>query len=73
MIDCQEFSDNESVCSFSSINSLDDAMIDQLFSEVISGSIDLDAYLVNSTHIISNVGVNEEHLSKAWRIRPETD
>ena len=51
LIDCQEFSDNESVCSISSIHSLDDAMIDELVNEVISGSIDLDEYLVSLTHI----------------------
>eukprot|EP00957_Ditylum_brightwellii_P061869 4695127-Ditylum_brightwellii.AAC.1 len=72
LIDLQEFSDNKSVCSVSSINSMDDAMIDQLFNEVTSGSIDLDENLVSLTHIISNVGVNEEHLSKVWRIIPET-
>eukprot|EP00957_Ditylum_brightwellii_P043075 3263312-Ditylum_brightwellii.AAC.1 len=33
LIDLQEFSDKECVCSVSSINSMDDAMIDQLFSE----------------------------------------
>eukprot|EP00957_Ditylum_brightwellii_P120732 9209432-Ditylum_brightwellii.AAC.1 len=33
LIDHQEFSDNESVYSVSSINSMDDAMIDELFSE----------------------------------------
>ena len=64
LIDLQEFSDNELVCSVSSIHSLDDAMIDELFNEVTSGSIDVDEYLVSLTHIISNVGVNEEHLSK---------
>eukprot|EP00957_Ditylum_brightwellii_P049373 3745585-Ditylum_brightwellii.AAC.1 len=37
MTDLQEFPDNESVCSVSSIHSLDDAMIDQLFSDVTSG------------------------------------
>ena len=72
LIYLQEFSDNESVCLVSSIDSLDDAMIDQFFSEVTSGLIDLYEYLVSLTHIISNVGVNEEHLSKVWRISPET-
>eukprot|EP00957_Ditylum_brightwellii_P127278 9704660-Ditylum_brightwellii.AAC.1 len=33
LIDLQEFSDNETVCSVRSINSIDDAMIDELFSE----------------------------------------
>eukprot|EP00957_Ditylum_brightwellii_P085221 6480426-Ditylum_brightwellii.AAC.1 len=33
LIDLQEFSDKESVCSVSSIHSMDDAMIDQLFNE----------------------------------------
>eukprot|EP00957_Ditylum_brightwellii_P053494 4054168-Ditylum_brightwellii.AAC.1 len=33
LIDLQEFSYNKSVCSVSSTNSLDDAMIDQLFNE----------------------------------------
>eukprot|EP00957_Ditylum_brightwellii_P067549 5128222-Ditylum_brightwellii.AAC.1 len=33
LIDLQEFSDNKSVSSVSSIHSLDDAMIDQLFNE----------------------------------------
>eukprot|EP00957_Ditylum_brightwellii_P054947 4164043-Ditylum_brightwellii.AAC.1 len=51
---------------------MDDAMIDQLFSEITSGSIDLHEYLVSSAHIVSNVGVNEKHLSKEWRISPET-
>eukprot|EP00957_Ditylum_brightwellii_P000700 54995-Ditylum_brightwellii.AAC.1 len=67
LIDLQEFSENKFVCSVSSIHSLDDAMIDQLFNEVTSGSIDLDEYLVSFTHGISNVGVNEKHLSKVWR------
>eukprot|EP00957_Ditylum_brightwellii_P065051 4934312-Ditylum_brightwellii.AAC.1 len=51
---------------------MDDAMIDQLFNEITSGLIDLDEYLVSLTHIISNMGVNEEHLSKVWRISLET-
>ena len=72
LIDCQEFSDNESVCSISSIHSIDDAMIDELFNEVTSGLIDIDEYLVSSTHIPPSVGVNEKHLSKVWRISPET-
>eukprot|EP00957_Ditylum_brightwellii_P057915 4390784-Ditylum_brightwellii.AAC.1 len=72
LVNLQEFSDNESVCSVSSIHSLDDAMIDQLFNKVTYRLIDKDEYLVSSTHIISNVGVNEEHLSKVWRISPET-
>eukprot|EP00957_Ditylum_brightwellii_P114944 8766173-Ditylum_brightwellii.AAC.1 len=50
---------------------MNDAMIDELFSEVISGSIDLDEYLVCLAHAISNVGVNEEHLSKVWRMSLE--
>eukprot|EP00957_Ditylum_brightwellii_P111770 8525278-Ditylum_brightwellii.AAC.1 len=33
LIDLQEFSDNKFVCSVSSIRSMDDAMIDQLFNE----------------------------------------
>eukprot|EP00957_Ditylum_brightwellii_P173015 13172139-Ditylum_brightwellii.AAC.1 len=33
LFDCQEFSDNESVCSVSSIHSTDDAMSDELFNE----------------------------------------
>eukprot|EP00957_Ditylum_brightwellii_P087402 6653181-Ditylum_brightwellii.AAC.1 len=33
LIDRQEFSDNKSVCSASSIHSIDDAMIDELFNE----------------------------------------
>eukprot|EP00957_Ditylum_brightwellii_P128074 9767983-Ditylum_brightwellii.AAC.1 len=33
LIDIQEFSDNKHVCSASSIQSMDDEMIDQLFSE----------------------------------------
>eukprot|EP00957_Ditylum_brightwellii_P045919 3483254-Ditylum_brightwellii.AAC.1 len=45
LIDLQEFTDNKSVCSISSIHSMDDAMIGQLFSEITSGSIDLDEYL----------------------------
>jgi hypothetical protein len=64
LIDRQEFSDNESVCSVSSIHSIDDAMIDELFNEVTSGSIDIDEYLVSSTHMHPSVGVNEKHLSK---------
>eukprot|EP00957_Ditylum_brightwellii_P035744 2709918-Ditylum_brightwellii.AAC.1 len=72
LIDLQEFSDNTYVCSVSIIHSMDDAMIGQLFSEVTSGSIGLDEYQVSLTHIISNVGVNEVHLSKVRRISPET-
>eukprot|EP00957_Ditylum_brightwellii_P196898 15001842-Ditylum_brightwellii.AAC.1 len=45
LIDLQAFSDNKSVCSVSSIHTIDDAMIDQLFNVVTSGSIDLDEYL----------------------------
>eukprot|EP00957_Ditylum_brightwellii_P098039 7467916-Ditylum_brightwellii.AAC.1 len=33
LIDLQDFSDNESVCSVSSINLMDDTMIDELFNE----------------------------------------
>eukprot|EP00957_Ditylum_brightwellii_P017323 1304394-Ditylum_brightwellii.AAC.1 len=33
LIDLQEFSDNKSVCTVSSIHSIDDAMIDELFNE----------------------------------------
>eukprot|EP00957_Ditylum_brightwellii_P186390 14191617-Ditylum_brightwellii.AAC.1 len=66
LIHLQELSDNKSVCSVSSIHSLDDVMIDQLFNEVTSGLIDIDEYPVSLTHIISNVGVNEKHLSKVW-------
>eukprot|EP00957_Ditylum_brightwellii_P005659 431683-Ditylum_brightwellii.AAC.1 len=33
LIDHQEFSDNKSVYSISSIHSIDDAMIDELFNE----------------------------------------
>eukprot|EP00957_Ditylum_brightwellii_P167707 12767162-Ditylum_brightwellii.AAC.1 len=33
LIDRQEFSDNESICIVSSIRSIDDAMIDELFNE----------------------------------------
>eukprot|EP00957_Ditylum_brightwellii_P106887 8154378-Ditylum_brightwellii.AAC.1 len=51
---------------------MDDAMVDQLFSEVTSGLIDLDKYLVSLAHTISNVGVNEEHLSNVWKISLET-
>eukprot|EP00957_Ditylum_brightwellii_P029972 2268767-Ditylum_brightwellii.AAC.1 len=50
---------------------MDDAMIDELVSEVTSGLIDLDDNLVSLAHIHPSVGVNEEHLSKAWRISPE--
>eukprot|EP00957_Ditylum_brightwellii_P083861 6373899-Ditylum_brightwellii.AAC.1 len=64
LIGLQELSDNKSACSVSNIHSIDDAMIDQLFSAVTSGLIDLDKYLVSLACIISNVGVNEEHLSK---------
>eukprot|EP00957_Ditylum_brightwellii_P039488 2987265-Ditylum_brightwellii.AAC.1 len=32
-IDLQEFSDNKSVCSASSIHTMDDAMVDQLFNK----------------------------------------
>eukprot|EP00957_Ditylum_brightwellii_P199859 15236136-Ditylum_brightwellii.AAC.1 len=73
MIDLQEFSDIESVCSANSSYTMDNATIDQLLSEVTSGSIDLDEYTVSLAHISSNVGVNEKHLSKVWRINPETD
>eukprot|EP00957_Ditylum_brightwellii_P130777 9976967-Ditylum_brightwellii.AAC.1 len=72
LIDLKEFSDNESVCSANSIHTMDYAMVDQLFSEVTSGSIDLDDSLLSSAHISSNVGVSEKHLSKRWRISPET-
>eukprot|EP00957_Ditylum_brightwellii_P089369 6804597-Ditylum_brightwellii.AAC.1 len=33
LVECQEFSDKESVYSISSIHSIDDAMIDELFNE----------------------------------------
>eukprot|EP00957_Ditylum_brightwellii_P066130 5017795-Ditylum_brightwellii.AAC.1 len=72
VIDLQEFSDNKSVCLASSIHTMDNAMVDQLFSEVTSGLISLDDYLVSLAHISSNMGVNEKHLSKIWRISPET-
>eukprot|EP00957_Ditylum_brightwellii_P058417 4429997-Ditylum_brightwellii.AAC.1 len=67
LIDLQEFSDNEYVCSANSSHSMDDAMIDQLFSEVTSGLIDLDKYLVSLAQISSNAGVNEKYLSNVWR------
>eukprot|EP00957_Ditylum_brightwellii_P163600 12456356-Ditylum_brightwellii.AAC.1 len=72
LIDLQEFSDNKSFSSASSIHTMDNTTVDQLFSEVTSGLIDLDGYLVSSAHVSSNVGVNEKHLSKMWRISPET-
>eukprot|EP00957_Ditylum_brightwellii_P211919 15366755-Ditylum_brightwellii.AAC.3 len=72
LIDLQEFSGNKSVCAASSIHTIDDAMVDQLFNEVTFGSIDLDYYLLNLAHISINVGVNEKHLSEVWRISPET-
>eukprot|EP00957_Ditylum_brightwellii_P124195 9467521-Ditylum_brightwellii.AAC.1 len=72
LINLQEFSDKKSICSVSSIYSLDDAVIDHIFNEVTSGLIDIDECLVSLTHIISNVGVNEKHLSKVWRMSRET-
>eukprot|EP00957_Ditylum_brightwellii_P198611 15137294-Ditylum_brightwellii.AAC.1 len=44
LTDHQEFSDNKSVSSTNTTHMMDDAMIDQLFSEVTSGLIDLDNY-----------------------------
>eukprot|EP00957_Ditylum_brightwellii_P112960 8613768-Ditylum_brightwellii.AAC.1 len=72
LIDLQELSDNKSVCSANSRYSMNDAMIDWFFSEMNSGSIDLNQYLVSTVYISSNVGLNEKHLSKVWKIRPET-
>eukprot|EP00957_Ditylum_brightwellii_P088765 6759600-Ditylum_brightwellii.AAC.1 len=72
LIDLQEFSNNKSVCSANSSHRMDNAMIDQLFGEGTSGLIDLDEYLASLAHTSSNVGVNEKHLSKVWRISPET-
>eukprot|EP00957_Ditylum_brightwellii_P084141 6396423-Ditylum_brightwellii.AAC.1 len=72
LIDHQEFSDNKHVSSTNSIHTMDDAVVDLLFIDVTSGSIDLDDYLVSLAHISSNVGVNEEHLFKVWRISPDT-
>eukprot|EP00957_Ditylum_brightwellii_P082269 6255522-Ditylum_brightwellii.AAC.1 len=46
LIGHQEFSDNNSITSTNSIHTMDDAMVDQLFSYVTSGLIDLDDYLV---------------------------
>eukprot|EP00957_Ditylum_brightwellii_P189715 14441293-Ditylum_brightwellii.AAC.1 len=71
LIDHQEFSDSESVASTNSIHTMDDAMVDQLFGAVTSGSIDLDDYLVILTHANSNMSINEKQLSKNWRISPE--
>eukprot|EP00957_Ditylum_brightwellii_P112550 8579681-Ditylum_brightwellii.AAC.1 len=51
---------------------MDDAMVDQLFSEVTSGLVDLDSCPVSLACISANVGVTEEHLSKMWRLRPKT-
>eukprot|EP00957_Ditylum_brightwellii_P045555 3454487-Ditylum_brightwellii.AAC.1 len=72
LIDYQEFSDNESVSSASSIDTMDDAMVDKLFSDITSGLTDLENYQVSSVHVSSNVSMNEKHLSKIWKISPET-
>eukprot|EP00957_Ditylum_brightwellii_P206283 15347688-Ditylum_brightwellii.AAC.2 len=71
LIDYQEFSDSESVTSTNSIHTMDEATVDQLFSKVTSALIDLDDYLVSLAHANSNVGMDEKHLSKIWRINPE--
>eukprot|EP00957_Ditylum_brightwellii_P179458 13670771-Ditylum_brightwellii.AAC.1 len=63
LTDHQDFSDSESVTLTNNIHTKDDAMVDQLFSEVISELIDLDDYLVNTAHAKSNMSMNEKHLS----------
>eukprot|EP00957_Ditylum_brightwellii_P133544 10182316-Ditylum_brightwellii.AAC.1 len=73
LIDLLEFSDNKYVSLTNIIYTIDDVIIDQLFSEETSGSIDLDDYLISSAHISCNVGVNEKHSFKVWRISPDTD
>eukprot|EP00957_Ditylum_brightwellii_P088852 6765775-Ditylum_brightwellii.AAC.1 len=50
---------------------MDDAMVDQLLSELTSGLIDLDEYLVSSAHANSKVRMDKNHLSKVWRVSPE--
>eukprot|EP00957_Ditylum_brightwellii_P062594 4750505-Ditylum_brightwellii.AAC.1 len=61
LIDHQKFPDDKSVTSTHSVHTMDDAMVDQLFSEVASGSIDLEDYLVSLSHANLNVSMDEKH------------
>eukprot|EP00957_Ditylum_brightwellii_P061630 4676607-Ditylum_brightwellii.AAC.1 len=49
LIDHWGFSDSESITSTDSNHTMDVAMVDQLFSEITFGLIDLDNYLVSLT------------------------
>eukprot|EP00957_Ditylum_brightwellii_P162749 12393490-Ditylum_brightwellii.AAC.1 len=71
LIDHQEFSDCESVTSTNSTHTMDDDMVNRLFSEVTSGSIDLDEYLINLDCTNSEVRMDDNHLSTVWRVSPE--
>eukprot|EP00957_Ditylum_brightwellii_P098856 7530666-Ditylum_brightwellii.AAC.1 len=63
LIDHWEFSDNASVISANSIHMIDDAMVDELYEEAISGNIDLDRFLDSERHANHRGGTDEKYLS----------
>ena len=50
----------------------ENALIDQLFDDVINRDYNLDDIMVSAMHADKAKGVNAEHLSKVWRIDVES-